>query len=93
MTAQFKPVRIVPNDDSMNGNSLIMFGKIDMAAVSGVNAGHLTFVLAAAPDMLEALKLILSPSPHYAATQSHRDLIAKAREMGLAAIAKAEGRS
>ncbi len=44
---------------------------------------------AAAPDMLEALQLILTPSPHYPATQSHRDLIAEARAKGLAAIKKA----
>ncbi len=48
-------------------------------------------LIAAAPDLLAALELILTPSPHYAATKAHRDLIAEARAKGLDAIAKARG--
>lgn len=48
-------------------------------------------LIAAAPDLLAALELILSPSPHYGATQAHRDRIAEARTKGLAAITKARG--
>jgi len=49
-------------------------------------------VSAAAPDMLAALKAIFEPQP-YSATQEWRDNVKRAREMALAAIAKAEGRA
>jgi len=48
-------------------------------------------LIASAPDLLAALEMILNPSPHYGATQAHRDHIAAARAAGLAAIAKAKG--
>ncbi len=44
-------------------------------------------ILAAAPDMLEALKAILDP-----ATNGDESLYAHSREMARAAVAKAEGR-
>jgi len=49
-------------------------------------------LLAAAPDMLAALKFLVAPQP-YAATQEWRDNVNKGREMVRAAIAKAEGRA
>lgn len=50
-------------------------------------------LIAAAPDLLAALRTIMAPSPHYGATQAHRDHVAAARAAANAAIAKAEGRS
>ena len=48
-------------------------------------------LIASAPDLLSALEMILSPSPHYGATQAYRYHVAAARAAGLAAIAKARG--
>ncbi len=45
----------------------------------------------AAPALLAALETILLPSPHYGATQAHRDYVEAARVAGLAAIAAAKG--
>lgn len=53
-------------------------------------AGNLALI-AAAPALLAALETILLPSPHYGATQAHRDYVDAARVAGLAAIAAAKG--
>ena len=63
----------------------------DLAIVEGNNAAADAHLIASAPDLLAALEMILNPSPHYGATQAHRDHIAAARSAGLAAIAKAKG--
>lgn len=49
-------------------------------------------LIAAAPELLEALELIIGDQP-YAATQEWRDQVKKAREMAKAAVAKARGQA
>lgn len=64
-----------------------------------INASDLTelrayaCLIAAAPDLLAALKAICEPPKEYAATQAYRDRIKAVRAMAHAAIAKAEGRT
>jgi len=93
-----KFTRKAPNGVSCNPFDIYEdFGGEGGSIVCRVSAlGNLTEpyanLLAAAPDMLAALKFIAAPQP-YGATQEWRDNVKKGRAMVLAAIAKAEGRA